>query len=624
MIQGQRASRATTVAPWPARSAWGLFPPLSLVVTAGLFCVALANIGARTELPWAEAAFFGGLLLIVLPAALRLVRANPSRAERVALIALLALALFATKVLRDPWRMGDYDEFLHWRTAQDMILTGAVFSPNTLLGVSPYYPGLELVTAAIAQMASIPIFEAGLITLAAGRLVFLLALFLFFEIISSDSRVAGIASLIYMLNPRFLYFDSQFAYESLALPLAAIVLYLLARRGHTAPARWLGLTVLILVMLPSVVITHHVTSAMLTAFLLAWGAAAVIIGRSDRSRAKPGRIAVIMTLMIIAWTVAVATATVGYLGPAVSSSFAEMLRLMGGDLAPRELFQARGGVVAPIWERMVGSGSAAAILALLPMGLLVVWSRYRTNSAMVALALVAAAYPASLVARLTRVGAEVATRTPEFLFLGIGIVVALAFARFSYQGRRRFGQYAIVTVFLVVVSTGGVIVGMPAWARLPGPYLVSADVRSIEPEGIAAAEWTRELLGPDNPIVADRVNRLLMSTYGQQHMITTYETRLPFRRLYLEPEIGPAHRRILYEGGVQYLVADRRMTTGLPMVGIYIDRGEESVVGRHETPLNPELLDKFDRQPEVSRVYDSGNIQIYDVSDLAAPEEDTR
>jgi hypothetical protein len=584
----------------------------------GLALVAAANLAGRAGQPWAEAVLFAGFLVLIVPITLRLVAESPGRAERAGLVCILGLSLFIMKLLRSPLGVADYDEFLHWRTAQDIIASGTIFSPNSLLGVSPYYPGLEVLTTALSQMAGIPIFVAGVITLAAARLVFVLALFYFFEVASGEARIAGLASLIYMLNPKFLYFDSQFAYESLALPLAALVLYLLARRGHSGPTRWFGLTTIILVTLPAVVVTHHVTSMVLAAFLVMWAFVALILRRRDHHQPKPGRIAFVEIAIIAAWTLTVATATIGYLGPAITSTVTEVLRLIGGELEPRELFVSRSGAVSPLWERIFGSGSAAALIAFLPLGLLVVWTRYRKSSVMVALGLVAAAYPASLLARFTSVGAEVATRTPEFLFLGIGAVVALGLARFSYHGRiKRPVQLGLVALFVALVGVGSVIVGVPTWARLPGPYLISADFRSIEVQGISAATWARDVLGPGNNMAADRINRILMATYGQQTMVTTYETGFPLRRLYLEPEIGPAHRRIIAEGHIKYLLVDRRMTRGLPAVGIYIDRGEEALIS-HDTPLDPEFLDKFDRLAGVHRIFDSGDIQIYDISALAA------
>jgi hypothetical protein len=174
-----------------------------------------------------------------------------------------------------------------------------------------------------------------------------------------------------------------------------------------------------------------------------------------------------------------------------------------------------------------------------------------------------------------------------------------------------------VATVLAILTVGGVIVGLPGWARLPGPYLVSADGRSVESEGIAAAEWARDVLGAGNVMVADRVNSILMSTYGQQELVTTYETRLPLRRLYLVPEVGPVQRQIVRDGQIRYLVIDRRLSTGLPVVGHYYDRGERRLLGSQYVPLDPQLLAKWDSQPEVSRIFDSGNIQLYDVSALA-------
>jgi len=604
-----------------AASGWGYLPLLSLVATAGLLAVACANIGAKAGAVWAEPAFFVGLIVLVVPIALRLLAESSARHERIALVVLLAIGLFVCKVLRDPLRVGSYDEFLHVRTVDDILRTGALFSPNTLLGVSPYYPGLELLTAGLSDISGTSPFDAGTIALVAARLVFALSLFLFFESISGSARVAGIASLVYMTNPKFLYFNAQFSYETLGLPLAAFVLYLLARRGHSVAAGWVGLTIIALVALPSVVITHHVTSAMLTIFLVVWGIVAVLMGRRDRHRSKPGRLALYAIGLMVAWTLLVANATIGYLGPAVTSTISEMVRLMAGELDARGLFVSRTGEVAPLWERIVGSASAGVVFLLLPLGLIVIWRRYRSSAGVLALGLIALTYPATLLARLTRVGAEVSSRTPEFLFLSIGLVVGLGLARLTYRGRRGLLNAAAVALLVSILAVGGVLVGVAPWARLPGPYLVSADARSIEQEGIGAAEWARDILGPDQVMVADRVNRLLMSAYGSQTMITTttYQTRLPVRRLYLATEIGTIQREIIRLGQIQYLVTDQRLTTEFPVVGHYFDRGEESIVGQRQTPLDPLLLSKFDRLPEVHRIFDSGNIQIYDVSGLALP-----
>src|SRR5688572_31114004 len=119
----------------PQTWSWGLFPVLALTSAIGLLAVAAANRGAAAGAWWAEIAFYGGLLLIALPIGLRLLLPAAEGTERVSLVALLAVGLFLCKVIHDPIQFGGYDEFLHWRTAQDMVIKGDIFTPNTLLGV---------------------------------------------------------------------------------------------------------------------------------------------------------------------------------------------------------------------------------------------------------------------------------------------------------------------------------------------------------------------------------------------------------------------------------------------------------------------------------------------------------
>ena len=64
------------------------------------------------------------------------------------LVILLGLALYAVKVLHSPTGFTHFDEFLHWRSALDVVERQRLFVPNSLLPISPHYPGLEIVTLA--------------------------------------------------------------------------------------------------------------------------------------------------------------------------------------------------------------------------------------------------------------------------------------------------------------------------------------------------------------------------------------------------------------------------------------------------------------------------------------------
>jgi hypothetical protein len=73
---------------------------------------------------------------------------------------------------------------------------------------------------------------------------------------------------------------------------------------------------------------------------------------------------------------------------------------------------------------------------------------------------------------------------------------------------------------------------------------------------------------------------------------------------------------LLGEGHIRYLIADRRLTTSLPYIGVYFEAGEN-----HQmlilTPLDPKGLDKYNDLTGVDHLYDSGNIEIYDVGELS-------
>lgn len=608
-----RAGETTADEGWT----WGAVPLLTLVAAIGIALVAVANRVAAGGAQWGDVPFFVGLIVIVVPIALRLLQVDVRGSERVALVVVLGIALYACKLLHDPVIPGGYDEFLHLRTAQDIVSNHVIFLPNSLLTVSPYYPGLELVTAAVSQMSGIGVYESGIIVLGFSRIALALALFFLFAMATSSSRVAGIAAAIYMTNSHFLYFDSQFAYESLALPLAVAVVYLLARRGRADATRWLGLSVLAVVGIVGVVTTHHVTAGLLALFLLIWAAMAWLLHNRDRSR--PTRFAVATTLLVVFWTVVVASATLAYLGPVLTSSVGQLVDLVAGNIAARQLFVSRAGDASPLWEKLLGSASAGVVLLLLPLGLLIVRHRYRSTPLMVVFAILALAFPLTLIARFSPLGAEVASRTPEYLFLGIAPIMALTLARLAYTGRLGAFQMIGAAAVMIVLTIGGVLVGMPDWSRLPGPYLVSADGRSVDAQGVAAASWTLEKLGPDNNVASDRVNRLLLSAYGQQQVVTTYVTGIPIRNLFLDPVLGPHDEQLARAANIQYVLTDQRLTTGLPVVGHYFDRGEEVVEGIHDKPLDPNLLNKFDDQPNIDRIFDGGDIHIYDLSDFRPP-----
>jgi hypothetical protein len=611
----------TTIVAKPAEKSWGWLPALSLTAAVGVFLVALAGNAGRAASRWADLLFWLGLLVLLLPIVLRLLSPKPARRERIALLVVLGSALYLFRDLAYPLSFAYNDEFLFWRSVQDLATSRHLFGANPLLPVGPFYPGLEILTNALSGLTGLSIFVSGLIVLGVSGLTIVLSLYLFYEYLSSSAQVAGIATLLYMANPVF-FGDTLFHYESLAIPLAAFVLFALVRRSYAPAGRRRGLTSAIWLGLAAVVITHHLTSYALVGFLLLWTAVFLLPRlvpsfhhiRDQKDWVGPGVAALLGLVMAVLWLQFTGDLALGHLIPSLDSTVRQLIQVLASERAPRQLFHDGSGFVEPLWERVTAFTSVGLILLELPFGLFQIWQRYRTNAIALALAIGALVYPFSQLARLTPPGVEIGARAQAFLFVSVAFVLAVATTHFWVSQWR----YSVaVTCAIAVIFIGGWILGTsPLWYRLPGPYVVSADHRSIEPEGVAAAEWARSYLGPGQRMISDAVNILLMATYGNERIVTAENDEIAVSSVFVSPHYDASVETALRRGGVQYIVVDRRLSSGLPPRGSYFYEGDPNAP--YTRPIDPAALAKFDGVKNVSRVFDSGDIVIYDVEAITS------
>jgi len=590
----------------------GWLPATSVLAGLGLLSVAFANTLGLADSPFADIAFWAGIFAIIGPGAWRLFDRAPDRRERIGILAVMAIALYIVKLLHSPTSFTLYDEMQHLRTAQDIALTGHLFAENPLLLVSPRYPGLEVATDVIGTATGTSTFQAGLVVVGAARLLLALAMFLFFELVTRNDRVAGIATFVYMANPNFLFFDAQFGYESIAVGFLAVVMYLIA----LSDGRWSSGAAAAVIPIAGVIVTHHISTYALIAFLVTWSFVWWLAPSRSLSGPGPLRLTVITIVGATAWLFAVAPLTISYLG----GRFADMLALISlllGDIESRELFRATGGMIAPEWERIFAWGSVFLILGLLPIGLWRLWRELRHDPTAITLGLVAMVYPVTLALRLTQQGAEEAARSSGFIFFGVALVVALAVTAPvpAALRLRAIARPALVTI-VVVMFMGGAIVGVPRWVRIPGPYLAGADTRSVERQGIQTATWMLEHLGPERRVVADRVNRILTGLFGRQRPVSNFADQVRTYELFFGPDVGDKERSIIERGDVEYIVVDRRLAGVRPLAGPYFESGEDRRVAQ-AGGLTLEALTKFEDVPGVDVIFDSEDMSIYDVRDIA-------
>ncbi len=625
-----------------ASLAW--LPLLTLTSALGVLLVACAFSVSRSGGTGWETSFFGGLLLIFVPPLFRLLASTPSRLERIALICVVGIACYLIKVIASPLHFSMYDEFLHWRSVNDLASSGHLFTPNALLPVSPFYPGLEIVTSALASLSGLDTFTSGLIVIGFARLLMLLSLFALYEQLMQSSRMAALAVMIYMANPHFLLFDAQYAYESLALPLALFVLFVLSplqrisvsiergkllapfmvltREQHkrlSSDQRWL--TCIAWLALVALTFTHHVSDFFFVALLLLWTIIYTCMRLVPLRRSNLVKTALFTVGIAVVSVVRAGNPVTGYLLSFIGVSLRELAGVITGSGGARQLFVTYTGQPTPLWERGVTLASVGMIVFCLPFGLLCLWLRYRSRALACTFFIVALFYPLSQLFRFTTAGAELTDRAAPFLFLPIAAILSMCVAQFWPLRWLNWRHSTLLTGAIALLFLGGVILGTgPSTALLPGPYQVIADMRSIEPEGIQAALWTQVYLGSNNRVASDRINSILMGSYGDQRIVSTIADKIDVSPVFFASSLEQSQIAILKSARVRYLVVDLRLAQSLPLLGYYYEQGETGAYN-HSIPISLQALTKFNATPQINRVFDSGNIVIYDVGGLInAPE----
>lgn len=594
---------------------WGWLPFLALFSTLGLLSVAYAYTSARLGATGADIFFWLGILLIFVPSAVRLISPAASRFERVGLLCVVTICFYLVYVLGRPFSFSGYDSLLHLRTADNVARSGHLFSVNSLLPASPFYPGLEIATNALSRLSGLSTFDSGTIVVGVAYLVLTLTLFLLYERVTKSARIAGIATILYMTNPHFLFFDTQFSYESLALPLATLVLFALVRQETLGnERRWMTLAAWIA--LGAVVVTHHMTSYIFDGLFILWTIVFVFQRPARAFRSNLSKTALLGACMTLGWIGLKGNPVVGYLSSYFRSALDELGGILTGTSSTRQFFVDYSGQAAPLWERYMALASVALITLCLPLGLLCLWQRYRYSALAWTFGIASLFYPASQVFRFTNLGSAITDRAAAFLFIPIACILAIFIAQFWPTRQLSKKQTALITVAVSVVFLGGAVLGSgPPWELLPGPYLVAADARSIEPEGIQAAFWAGSYLGPDNRIGTDRINALLMNAFGNQFIVNSLADNINVTPVFFSPSLGPIEVSILQHAGVQYLVVDRRLSTGLPALGFYFEPDEPGAF-QHTNRISLLALTKFNTVPQIDRVFDSGDLVIYDVGGL--------
>jgi hypothetical protein len=586
--------------------------PVSVVAVSaamGVLIVAAAYSAGRlghASSAWADRAYWLGQAFIVVPTAFRLLSRRPlTSSETVILITVLTVAEYLVMVSYSPTGFTFSDELEHWRSTVDVLQTGKLFTVNYMLPISPDFPGLEEVTSALASITGLSIVTVGLIVAGVAHLLFVWVLYVLFREFSGSYRVAGVAVLCYASNVHFASFDSMFVYQTLALPFLGLTLLAAWRlsgpRASGPRAGWLAVAVLAIA---ATVVTHHVTSYVLAATLLLISLAA-LLRRDRRTATWTAVLALLSAVAAAGWLVLAAPQTWAYLQPFADGTLDSLRAFFAGGSS-----RAPSTSAGPLDNRILAAGAILIMSALLPVGWWGVWRTYRNQPWVLVMATVSVSWYVIIAIRFTVAdGSELAGRASTFTFVPAGLIAALAIGQLvGAAAHRRVRIMAPVLVGVLLLTFDGLANGWPPfWERLPGPHQVAGSERSVGPEEITTARWTLAALGPGNRFATDVGSFSVLGSYGYQDPLQDVAY------LYTSPTLTLSDISQAQAAALQYIWVDQRLSQSLPASGQYFT--DDPDAGKYTRPLSEADLDKFRPASGFTRIYDSGNIVIYQLAE---------
>ena len=574
--------------------------------------------------------FFVGLIFIFSPITVRVLMRKTGRTERFALVMLLGIVFYMVKIQAEPNGFLLNDEFIHLRNTQNILSSGHLFLYNPLLPTAAYYPGLAAVTATLVNLTGLSIFASGLIIIGVARLLITACLYLVAEKVTGSSRGAGTASLLYAANPCYLFWTAEFAYEDLALPLAAFTVWWICRtRGTRGRVAAQVITVIAIV---AVTVTHHISGFALFGILALLYIAERFLGYPSAERRYLGIFAALTGVLTGFWFFVVAKPAVSYLfGQNIDPAVQEALSVLSGRGGRRQLY-GNSTASAPQWYVYVGFLATLVILAALLPAVIRAWRLLRARGfagtmqrrAPIAVAtIIAISFPFTLLPRLTADGGAISARTSEFVFTALGCTLGLLMenvARSTRIGIQRAKSLApigglrilLATLLLSLVLVGEVSIGNSFFALLPAEGVGFSPY--VQPYMINAANWSRQHLGAYQTFATDATNQLALGTYGEENPANV-NVIYP---IFFTASMNSMVVNMIKANHIYYLLLDWLETEELPVRpgGSYYSSLEPDA-SLNGKPLPKAYFSKFATYTCSRLVYQSGSIQIYDVSQIA-------
>jgi hypothetical protein len=597
----------------------GRAPEMLLVSAIGVVLVAFAYAAGWTGRGGGLPAYWIGQVVVFVPVVARLLsRRLAGSAESFLLVIGLAVNQYLFKWMYSPDQFRFPDELQHWAGTTLLLDSGQLYQHNTALPVAVHFPGLEEVGAAVASLTGLSVTDSGLIVAGLAHLVFVAALFALVRSVGGSPAFAGVACVIYATALHYLFFDSMYIYQTIALPFLILAVWA-SRTWRWGERRTLPYAVIGVISIVVVTVSHHVTSFVMVGTL---GLLALFeLLYPDRPRRRGTLVlACVSALTVLLWIAFPARDVTGYFQQPVADLIDSVKLLISGAHSPKAVAPAPNN---PLWQLVIQAlGLVALLTLLLRAGWSAVRSRLRDPWQWALLVGGLLFFGTTGLRFFGAQGPELAGRAATFTYLPMSIIAGAALAEWRRSMRpqnwpgvlRAFAVArpvlaspvlvgaALSTVLMIGARAGG---WPPDWERIPGPFKVDAFERGVDAQGVAAGQWSRYGLGMDRRIACDISGCILASSYGGLDPVGYASI------LYTDPVWGLSDEQLAHNEAIELIWIDLRLSEQVPITDGYFPIDPQ--IGQHRSPIPRSSLTKFDGLPGADRLYDSGDIRIYDL-----------
>jgi hypothetical protein len=623
----------------------------SLIVASTAAAVLLSvsyHLAAGLRRDAAFVVFWAAMCTMVVPLYRTLVRPDVSAATVRFALVLYGVWAAIPKLLRS-WGAPLYsDEFAHLVVVRDIMTTGSIDPVNPLVRMATDYPGLHLLVSWIASVTGLSPFAAGSVLVAVVHATTPLAVFLLARRAGFGASASAITALAYASNPSWLLFQSQLAYESLALPLLMWALVALTTAvSAVSPHTRLEAAITAAVLLAALAITHHLTSILTLLVLTVWSAIVVLRRRFGHRGASGETVwvlpaaAIWLAAVFSAWTWQHWEKLQNYLAPSLLRPYQNLTAYLrdGGAQTSSGGREPFSGSQLPWFEQIPGLLTPFVWLTLTAVAVWVWRSRRRDLPSVLWLAAgLSALYFVSLPALLTTTGAEGTRRTWAVTYLGLAFAAG---AVFEFRHRRHLGDLqpvpspsllravvpsplrswlaALTPVFLassaLVLFVGGVATGQNEAYRFPGAWQVGNDARSLTSETAQVASFIAATAAPGDRVLADRYVRGRIALASDVEIVAPSKSFPAWDLTLRGDELARKWVGRVAAAGVDWLVVDTRMGSTEPVMGYWYANGEP----RTAPEASASALRVVTCSPVFVQRFASEHYRVYRVDSSASP-----